>query len=77
MFQDRLVNDEDRQEFESILSDIMKSDFKVGFTSVISTRPVIYGDFMNLDIDPRPYQLVGDHSAVSSKYLIASVYFCT
>lgn len=60
------MNDEDRAQFENILSDIMKNDFKVKFSDVVVNQPIVYGDFMNLDMDPRPYLLVEDHVAVSS-----------
>ncbi|XP_059153506.1 dynein axonemal heavy chain 1-like [Physella acuta] len=62
VFQDRLVNDEDRLAFENLLGEKMLQDFKVKFESVVVNRPVIYGDFLNSDLDPRPYTLIRDHS---------------
>ncbi|XP_005102124.3 dynein heavy chain 1, axonemal [Aplysia californica] len=64
VFQDRLINDEDRQLFENVLRQKMKEDFHVDFESVVTIQPLIYGDFLNADIDPRPYLLVDDlHAA--------------
>ncbi|GFN88549.1 dynein heavy chain 1, axonemal-like [Plakobranchus ocellatus] len=60
VFQDRLVNDEDRDLFESFLKERMDEDFGVSFDAVVTVRPVIYGDFLYMDIDPRPYMLIDD-----------------
>ena len=64
MFADRLVNDEDRTWFEELLKAKMDQDFSTSFDDVVVQKPVIFGDFMNTNQDPRPYQLIEDHDKV-------------
>lgn len=60
VFQDRLINDEDRTWFASLLKEKMKSDFGLDFKDVITVEPVIYGDFMIPNADPRVYAEIND-----------------
>ncbi|KAK0056678.1 dynein heavy chain 1 axonemal-like isoform X1 [Biomphalaria pfeifferi] len=62
VFQDRLVNDEDRNWFENLLKEKMEQDFQTKFDDVIVQKPVIFGDFMNANMDPRPYNFIEDHN---------------
>ncbi|XP_055888364.1 dynein axonemal heavy chain 1-like isoform X4 [Biomphalaria glabrata] len=62
VFQDRLVDDADRQSFEDILKNTVMKDFDVDFNHIIAHKPIIYADFLNNDQDPRPYTLVKDHA---------------
>ncbi|XP_050390512.1 dynein axonemal heavy chain 1 [Patella vulgata] len=61
IFQDRLVNDEDRLWFEGLLKEKMKSDFDMEFEDVVKTQPVLFGDFMITSSDIRPYLEIEDH----------------
>ncbi|KAH9525061.1 Dynein heavy chain 1, axonemal, partial [Bulinus truncatus] len=63
VFQDRLVDDADRQAFDDILKTTVAKDFDVDFNHIIAHKPIIYADFLNNDQDPRPYTLVKDHAA--------------
>ncbi|GFS18450.1 dynein heavy chain 1, axonemal [Elysia marginata] len=60
VFQDRLVNDEDRELFEGFLKERMDQDFGINFSNVVTITPLLYGDFLNMDSDPRPYLLIDD-----------------
>lgn len=58
VFQDRLINDEDRDWFRSLLGERMKSDFNINFDEVVQ-EPVLYGDFVGNNAD-RSYQEIDD-----------------
>ena len=63
MFQDRLVNDEDRSWFLNLIKEKMKADFNIEFEEVVTKEPVIYGDFMSTSMgDNKPYIEIDDHS---------------
>ncbi|KAK3782184.1 hypothetical protein RRG08_032935 [Elysia crispata] len=61
VFQDRLVDDEDSALFESFLKERMKNDFGIDFDQVVTMTPLLYGHFLHMDVDPRPYVLIDDH----------------
>ncbi|CAF1149286.1 unnamed protein product [Adineta steineri] len=58
VFQDRLINDEDRDWFRKLLGDRMKADFNMNFESVVQ-EPVLYGDFVASSAD-KSYQEIDD-----------------
>nr|XP_033782541.1 dynein heavy chain 1, axonemal isoform X1 [Geotrypetes seraphini]XP_033782544.1 dynein heavy chain 1, axonemal isoform X1 [Geotrypetes seraphini]XP_033782545.1 dynein heavy chain 1, axonemal isoform X1 [Geotrypetes seraphini]XP_033782546.1 dynein heavy chain 1, axonemal isoform X1 [Geotrypetes seraphini]XP_033782547.1 dynein heavy chain 1, axonemal isoform X1 [Geotrypetes seraphini] len=60
VFQDRLVNEEDRTWFDELMKEIMQ-EFDSSFTEVIPNQPVLYGDFMSPGSDSNIYQLIEDH----------------
>ena len=64
VFADRLVNDEDRQWFASLLNAKMKKDFNIDCETVITSNPLLYCDFAGSN-DSRNYGEVVDHSKVS------------
>lgn len=66
MFQDRLINDEDRDWFRNLLADRMKSDFNVNFSDVVQ-EPVLYGDFVAHSAE-RAYQEIDDIKLVKSLF---------
>ncbi|RUS78759.1 hypothetical protein EGW08_013475 [Elysia chlorotica] len=66
VFQDRLVNDEDRIWFENLLKEKMEQDFQTSFDDVVVQKPIIFGDFMNANMDPRPYTLIEDHDKLTA-----------
>lgn len=65
MFQDRLVNNEDRNWFETLLQSKI-STFGIESKDVMQDKTVLYGDFMNPNADPRPYEEIIDISKVQS-----------
>jgi len=46
VFQDRLVNDEDRKWFVDLIRDKMASGFEASMDDVVKDSTMIYGDFM-------------------------------
>ena len=64
MFQDRLINDEDRKWFTNLLKERMKEDYNLEYEQVITAEPVIYGDFMVPNADPRIYTEIDDFELV-------------
>jgi dynein heavy chain, axonemal len=60
VFQDRLINDEDRKWFSDLLKERMKADFNLNYDSVITKEPIIYGDFMVANTDNKPYIEIND-----------------
>lgn len=65
VFQDRLINNEDREWFNNLLKERMKTDFNLEFTQVIVKEPVIYGDFMIPNADPKIYAEIEDFKQVN------------
>ena len=64
VFQDRLINDEDRKWFTNLLKERMKEDYNLEYEQVITAEPVIYGDFMVPNADPRIYTEIDDFELV-------------
>ncbi|CAF0758924.1 unnamed protein product [Brachionus calyciflorus] len=60
VFQDRLINDEDRNWFTNLLKEKMKNNFNLEYSDVIQAEPVIYGDFMIPNADPKIYAEISD-----------------
>lgn len=58
VFQDRLINDEDRDWFRSLLGERMKADFNIDFNEVVQ-EPVLYGDFVAQTAE-KAYQEIDD-----------------
>jgi dynein heavy chain, axonemal len=67
VFQDRLINDEDRDWFRNLLGDRMKADFNINFPDVVQ-EPVLYGDFVAQTAD-KSYQEMDDVTLVSDSQL--------
>ena len=59
VFQDRLVNNEDRSWFENLLQSKI-SEFGIETNDVLSNDCLLYGDFMNPNADPRIYEEITD-----------------
>ena len=62
VFQDRLINDEDRDWFRSLLGERMQVDFSMNASEVIQ-EPVLYGDFVHQTGD-KSYQELDDPTVV-------------
>ncbi|PAA45958.1 hypothetical protein BOX15_Mlig009546g7, partial [Macrostomum lignano] len=54
VFQDRLVNDDDRGWFRDLLKQKMQEDFDRTYDEVVSNEPVLYGDFLS-GVENRQY----------------------
>ena len=68
VFQDRLVNDEDRKWFDNLMKSKMKSEFNIEFDDVVKQQPLIFGDFMSQGGDQKPYVEITDHEKVSKNH---------
>ena len=66
MYQDRLVNSEDRTWFDDLCKKKMEENFGTKFEEVVTTDALIYGDFMTPNVDNRPYQEVKDQEKVGT-----------
>ena len=60
VFHDRLVVEEDRQWFKSLIATTLKSTFKTEFDQIIPSLPLVYADFMQQNIDDRIYEEISD-----------------
>lgn len=65
VFQDRLINNEDRAWFDNLLREKIKSNFNLEYNDVIENEPVIFCDFMIPNADPKVYTEVTDFKHVS------------
>ncbi|XP_043932324.1 dynein axonemal heavy chain 1 [Protopterus annectens] len=61
VFQDRLVNDEDRYWFDELMKNKIV-EFGTIFEEVVPYQPVLYGDFMVPGVDTKMYQLIEDQN---------------
>ena len=66
VFQDRLVNDEDRKWFTDLIRDKMAKDFQVSFEAVVNDSPMIYGDFMVTSADNPIYAEITNYDKVGT-----------
>jgi dynein heavy chain len=64
VFQDRLVNDEDRNWFDNLLREKMKSDFDAKIDEVINLEPILYADLLSANVENKIYCEVTDHLKV-------------
>ncbi|KAJ8922597.1 hypothetical protein NQ315_007628 [Exocentrus adspersus] len=60
VFQDRLVNDEDRQWFDSLLRDKIMEYYEVDPARALGTGVVLFGDFLDPTQDAAPYIQIHD-----------------
>ena len=70
VFQDRLINDEDRKWFVELLKERMQADFSLAYDDVVAAEPVIYGDFMVANAESRVYAEIDDLKQVFAKYVV-------
>ena len=66
VFQDRLVNDEDRKWFVDLIRDKMASGFETSMNDVVKDSTMIYGDFMVPSAENKIYAEVPDFDKVRS-----------
>jgi dynein heavy chain len=69
VFQDRLVNDEDRKWFINLMTEKMTSGFDVIYEDVVDKVPLVYGDFMIPNSENKIYAEVTDYSKVRGNYI--------
>ncbi len=65
MFSDRLINEEDRQWFASLLKEKMEINFGIKYEEVVLQEPLLYGDFMVPNVDNKQYTFIDDHQKVN------------
>ena len=63
VFQDRLVNKEDCSWFENLLQSKL-CNFGTNKDEVLSTQPLLYGDFMVPNSDTKIYEEITDYNKV-------------
>ena len=66
VFEDRLVNNEDRQWFQQLISKTMNAEFSVEPGEVLGEGPLLYGDFMMPNTDNRNYEEITDVEKVEN-----------
>lgn len=64
IFQDRLVDDADRNWFKMLLEEKLVNDFQVKFSDVVTRVPLFYGDFMLPSAEVKVYNEITDESKV-------------
>jgi dynein heavy chain len=60
VFQDRLINVEDRTWFDKLLKDKMEIEFYLSYENVITNDTILFGDFMVPNADPKFYAEIED-----------------
>ncbi|KAJ9575541.1 hypothetical protein L9F63_007611, partial [Diploptera punctata] len=65
VFQDRLVNDADRNWFDKLLRSKIRTDFNKNSDSVLGEGAIIFGDFLDPTLDIRPYIQINDMEKLS------------
>lgn len=64
IFQDRLVNDEDRIWFRKLLEEKLVESFEIRFDEVVTRSPLFYGDFMIPSAEVKLYHEITDDEKV-------------
>ena len=72
VFEDRLVNTEDKEWFQELLRKHVSSDFQVDSTAVLGSGPLFYGDFMLANTDNKLYEEITNIDKVCDAYQIIS-----
>ncbi|XP_065685160.1 dynein axonemal heavy chain 1 isoform X1 [Hydra vulgaris] len=61
VFQDRLVNEEDRKWFNNHLKEHISAGFKINIDEMLTHEPVLYGDFMISNAEIKNYDEITDY----------------
>lgn len=64
VFQDRLINDDDRNWFDKLLKQKIEVDFKLSAKQVLGDFIILYGDFIDPASDIRLYAQITDMEKV-------------
>ena len=65
VFEDRLVNNEDREWFQKLISKTMNAEFSVQPGEIVGEGPLLYGDFMMPNTDNKNYEEITDMEKVT------------
>ena len=65
VFEDRLVNNEDREWFQKLISKTMNTEFSVESKEMVGEGPLLYGDFMMPNTDNKNYDEITDMDKIS------------
>lgn len=74
VFQDRLVNDEDRKWFVDLIRDKMASGFEVSMGDVVKDSTMIYGDFMVPSAENKVYNEVAEFNKVNFEVVVTALF---
>ena len=66
VFEDRLVNNEDREWFQKLISKTMNAEFSVEPKEIVGEGPLLYGDFMMPNTDNKNYEEITDREKVTN-----------
>lgn len=66
VFQDRLVNDEDRNWFNSLLRTTIMDNFKLDPQEALGSNTILFGDFLDPQADIKQYKQISDRQKVST-----------
>ena len=66
IFEDRLVNNEDREWFQKLISKTMNAEFSVEPKEIVGEGPLLYGDFMMPNTDNKNYEEITDMEKVTN-----------
>ncbi|XP_044254832.1 dynein axonemal heavy chain 1-like isoform X2 [Tribolium madens] len=66
IFQDRLVNDDDRNWFANLLKSKIESDYDVDPASALGTQMLFFADFIDPTTDYREYEQITDPTRLSN-----------
>lgn len=64
VFEDRLVNTDDRDWFQDLLKSRISLDFELDPVEVLGSGPLLYGDFMVPNTDNKIYEEITDMDKV-------------
>ncbi|GAB1605521.1 dynein axonemal heavy chain 1-like isoform X5 [Argonauta hians] len=65
VFQDRLVNNEDREWFTECFKQKIKEDFNLDFCETVDGQPILFTDFLSRSGESQSYEEVLDHQKLS------------
>lgn len=74
VFQDRLVNDEDRKWFVDLIRDKMASGFEISMGDVVKDSTMIYGDFMVPSAENKVYNEVAEFNKVNFEVVVTTLF---
>ncbi|GBP84495.1 Dynein heavy chain 1, axonemal [Eumeta japonica] len=66
VYQDRLVNDDDRKWFTDLMDSIVRSEFQRDPDEIVGGRLMLYADFVDMSSDDRKYAEITDSEQASS-----------
>ncbi|CAG9840890.1 unnamed protein product, partial [Diabrotica balteata] len=65
IFQDRLINDEDRNWFDSLLKSEIEQRYRLKSEEVLGTTDILFGDFIDPSVGVGPYVQIKDFEKLS------------